>query len=151
MSAKQELVSLTSNLREIGLKCCKQCGEVKQLSEFAKYSGGSGLRGHCRGCANQRWRELYSGNNQRKSKARGYNLTRLYGLSLEEYNGLLELQGNRCAICKRDASRWKYKLAVDHDHLTGVVHGLLCQPCNRALGYLENSEWLSLARIYLCE
>lgn len=62
-----------------------------------------------------------------------------YGISLDDYNALLVAQGGRCAVCclpERDAKRC---LAVDHDHETGVVRGLLCRRCNTALGLLGES------------
>jgi len=63
-----------------------------------------------------------------------------YGMTLAEYDTLLLKQKEVCAICKR-AERNRIKaggvlrsLAVDHDHETGVVRGLLCSSCNRGLG-----------------
>jgi len=58
-------------------------------------------------------------------------VARKYGLTAKEYDDLLELQGGRCAICRRrPRSR---ALAVDHDHRTGQVRGLCCQRCNHDL------------------
>lgn len=63
-----------------------------------------------------------------------------YGIDAATYEALLELQGGCCAICGR---RPKTKrLAVDHDHSTGAVRGLLCpgdDGCNhRLLGYVRD-------------
>lgn len=57
-----------------------------------------------------------------------------YGLSAEEYQSLLISQDNACAICKQVK-----KLQVDHCHVTGKVRGLLCGPCNRAIGLLGDT------------
>jgi hypothetical protein len=54
-----------------------------------------------------------------------------YGLSEEDYVRLFHLQAGRCAIC-RSEQRIK-RLAVDHDHETDEVRGLLCQDCNEAV------------------
>ncbi len=53
-------------------------------------------------------------------------LLKKYGISLDQYNEILKKQNNACAICKRDRSNFKNNLAVDHDHKTGEVRGLLC-------------------------
>lgn len=66
-------------------------------------------------------------------------LKRRYNLTTEEFNKLRELQQDKCAICGRIR-----KLCVDHNHKTKEVRGLLCRKCNSALGYLEDSEKLTL-------
>jgi hypothetical protein len=66
---------------------------------------------------------------------RAYKLLKRFGLTLEDYNRMLEEQGGRCAICGREPNG--QQLSVDHDHETNEVRGLLCQPCNLALGHLE--------------
>jgi len=60
-----------------------------------------------------------------------------YGLTLEEFLSLANLQGGRCAICRRlpqEARGDVRRLAVDHDHQTNAVRGLLCNHCNAGLG-----------------
>ena len=53
---------------------------------------------------------------------------------------ILETQNNKCAICEK---RIKYpdgrNIALDHNHSTGKIRGLLCQRCNRLLGRIENN------------
>lgn len=68
--------------------------------------------------------------------SREYSLKRKFNLSQEEYDTMLREQGGVCAICKKECSK---ALAVDHDHQTGLVRGLLCNPCNRGIGYLKDS------------
>ena len=55
----------------------------------------------------------------------------IYGITVEEYNKLLISQGGLCCICYRPPR--KRRLAVDHNHRTGQVRGLLCANCNRGL------------------
>jgi len=60
-----------------------------------------------------------------------------FGITPEEYDGLLAAQAGVCAICGGDNG--SKRLAVDHDHDTGVIRGLLCNQCNRGLGLLGDS------------
>lgn len=71
--------------------------------------------------------------------ARDGKLRSQFGISLEQYNEMLSRQGGACAICERPESALAANgepraLAVDHDHDTGAVRGLLCAACNVALG-----------------
>jgi hypothetical protein len=82
-----------------------------------------------------------------KVPMREYSLKRKFNLSPEEYNDLLEKQGGVCAICKQNCTR---ALAVDHNHTTGKVRGLLCNNCNRGIGHLRDSiDLLKSATSYL--
>ncbi len=61
-----------------------------------------------------------------------------FGITVEQFDDLLAAQGGRCAMCGSETSTGRYKtLAVDHDHATGRVRGLLCFRCNTGLGYYE--------------
>lgn len=61
----------------------------------------------------------------------GAMIEKTYGLTPEEYDRLLALQGGRCAICRNRPG--KKRLAVDHHHQEGHVRGLLCGRCNHDL------------------
>jgi hypothetical protein len=64
-----------------------------------------------------------------------------YGMTLDDYYKRLEAQGGHCALCPRTPDQERHgKLHVDHDHTTGRVRGLLCLPCNHALGILGDNE-----------
>lgn len=70
--------------------------------------------------------------------SRNAYLKRTYGITELEYTLLLKLQNDACAICGK---KQRYQsLAVDHDHVTGRVRGLLCQRCNEGLGRFEYSD-----------
>lgn len=67
-------------------------------------------------------------------------VAKVYGLEDGEYEALLRMQGGRCYICGRKSP--SRRLAVDHDHETGEVRGLLCpdpeRGCNhKVVGPLE--------------
>lgn len=77
-------------------------------------------------------------------------IERVYKISIEDYNKMLVLQNNSCAICKRPKPTGKGGFHVDHCHSTGKVRSLLCSKCNLLLGMAEeNSEVLLNASIYL--
>lgn len=68
---------------------------------------------------------------------------KLYGISVSDYNKILEIQGGRCAICGTDKSIKAGRIqsfSVDHCHKTGRVRGLLCLACNHLLGRYENNK-----------
>lgn len=83
----------------------------------------------------------YYKNNKVKVNLKNENnrLLREYGITLERRNAMLEHQNHCCAICNRHQNTLKNKLNVDHNHTTGQVRDLLCNPCNQALGYAQES------------
>lgn len=77
------------------------------------------------------------------------HIYRTYGITAEDYEQILKQQEGRCAICRRANGKTK-RLAVDHDHETNRVRGLLCKPCNRMLGHgRDDPEFFNRAATYL--
>lgn len=73
-----------------------------------------------------------------------------FGITLAEYEALAAAQGGVCAICHSPPQGHRRHLDVDHDHTTSEVRGLLCSPCNRAIGYLrDDPDLLRAAAAYL--
>lgn len=58
------------------------------------------------------------------------------GTTVEEKADLLTAQGNRCATCGSADPRCK-TWCFDHNHNTGELRGILCNPCNLILGFYE--------------
>lgn len=74
-----------------------------------------------------------------------------YNITFEEYQELISKHNNLCAICLKKCSTGR-NLAVDHDHKTKKVRGLLCRKCNVSLGmFLESPELLERAKNYLIQ
>lgn len=112
--------------------------------------------------ANRRWarnnpekraalqRKYYDAAKDRRLEvARANRYRRRYGITVAQYETMLQQQGGCCAICgvsKQRVPRLKH-FSVDHDHVTGVVRGLLCSGCNTFLGWLE--KWGPKAGAYL--
>jgi hypothetical protein len=57
-------------------------------------------------------------------------------MSEREYADMLADQGGSCAIC-REACGTGRRLAVDHEHSSGRIRGLLCFRCNTSLARYE--------------
>lgn len=81
-----------------------------------------------------------------KPVVQGYILRRRYGIGVDEYNRLFELQNGRCAICQIHQSEFTRAFHVDHCHKSNKIRGLLCVNCNTALGHFkEKIEIIELA------
>lgn len=93
------------------MKECRGCGRIKPPGKGAQY---------CPDCRDEHKSKTASSINNRKRAKR-------YGLSVENLNALLAI--DQCEVCGSNV-----RLVVDHDHATGVVRGLLCDLCNKALG-----------------
>jgi len=109
-----------------GLMLCRRCGQEKVSEEFPALAYGTY---RCRDC-------LAVANQDAQARRRG--------CSAEEYQALLNKQNGLCAICGAPAGHRSCRgrtcrLAIDHDHGTGAVRGLLCNNCNRGLGRFKDS------------
>lgn len=154
------------------MKACRKCGEVKSLDQFSKNrTAPDGLQYRCKPCARQdtaKWqRENREAQNAktRRYKRRQRELgkstpsdlranLRRYGLTPEQWQEMFEAQNGVCAICLKPETRVAkgrlQRLAVDHDHDTGRVRGLLCSFCNTGIGCLQDdTEILRSAITYL--
>lgn len=70
-----------------------------------------------------------------------------YGITVEQFDGMILRQSNCCAIC---AEEFTTTPCVDHDHTTGAVRELLCNGCNAAIGHMrENPQYLTAAANYI--
>lgn len=85
----------------------------------------------------------------RRSGARRRHVEVTYGLTAEQHDLLLHGQEGLCGICR---SPRPYNLAVDHDHATGLVRGLLCKRCNKLLRDVrDDTRVLHNAAAYLTQ
>ena len=86
--------------------------------------------------------------NANRDAWRSSHLRTKYGITLEDYNNMVTTQKRKCAICPAIID--EIILCVDHDHNTGKVRGLLCDKCNRGLGFfLDSPALLRKAAEYL--
>jgi hypothetical protein len=131
-----------------GTRRCPDCGVVKPLHEFPRFSRSKVGRGsYCKPCHNARGKATYT---RLYGSTREYHLRRRYGITGAQYDAMVEAQGGVCALCRERPPEH-----VDHDHVTGAVRGVLCSCCNQGLGnfrdrvaslraavdYLERTTW----------
>lgn len=125
------------------MKRCPDCRQWKPNAEFPRNRRSrDGRHAYCKVCHNARGREskerLYGG-------SRHYHLKRRYGIGAAEVDALIVAQGGVCPICGRPDPE-----QVDHDHVTGLVRGVLCFNCNGGLGqFRDDPDALSNAVGYL--
>ena len=82
----------------------------------------------------------------------GSKLKSAFGITLTDYNAMLEKQNHQCAICGKSPEQNKKRLAVDHCHTTNKIRGLLCSTCNKAIGlFSDNIPQLQSAIQYLSQ
>ena len=98
------------------MKQCSLCQETKSDDQFEK------RRAVCKPCRTLQKR------------------VRLYDIDIETYNNMFAEQRGCCAICGEHQSTFDKALAIDHDHVTGKVRGLLCILCNTALGKFKDDQ-----------
>ena len=124
-----------------GVAVCRRCTLALPLSDFEEVkdlSKPTGLRRvtTCRACVERQDRDRL--------------LRKRYGITLDDYEAMERAQDGRCAICRKPPK--DKALAVDHDHRTGLVRGLLCIFCNhRLLGVTDDPDHLAAAAAYLRE
>jgi hypothetical protein len=117
----------------VGMRWCPRCVDYLPLGAFS-------LRGrkpaaYCSICTSE--------------LGHSRNLAKSFGLTVADYEALMVLQEDRCAICLTRPVR--LRLAVDHSHATGEIRGLLCKRCNhKLLGAALDRAWvLRRAAAYL--
>lgn len=114
-------------------KSCPKCNEEKPASEFYKdYRNSERLESWCKKC------KALSTNSRVGAIKYWPHLSAAEGLS--EYNRLFNLQMGCCSICDEHQSTLSKAMAVDHNHETGEVRGLLCLECNLGLGKFRDSS-----------
>lgn len=73
-----------------------------------------------------------------KDYSRRWDLRKKYGITVEQVEAMAKAQDGRCGCCPAVLGENGAKVCVDHDHVTRAVRGLLCDPCNKALGLMQD-------------
>lgn len=116
------------------MKTCTKCKEEKSLDQFHKDKRAlSGTQSRCKECQREDKKVL-------SLYYREHHLLSKYGIDLEGYDNLLKSQNSQCRVCGIEEKYCENsRLAVDHNHETGGVRGLLCKKCNQAIGLLQDN------------
>lgn len=126
---------------------CPQCKETNP-QKFYYDSQGRRTNAYCSDCHKAKSSQRYHSKTMMQKRA---NRASIYGLTPEQYLDLYNSQNGKCAICKKEPET-KRGLAIDHNHETGKVRGLLCHHCNIGIGnFMENIDLMNDAIIYLKE
>lgn len=133
-------------------KRCPGCAETKPVRFFHKDTKRKdGLQTYCKACHSvrmQEWWKIHGKESYEKHKQnqldwrkknperyaarqRRYHLKRKYGFDQAEFQQRLVEQHGKCACCGKSG----IELVVDHCHARGIVRELICQTCNKGLGY----------------
>ena len=134
----QDLIEAVSTIDpEADGRECSRCKEYKKWDDFPKdTSRPSQHRSLCKLCF--------------AAAQRVIALMTRYNLSQADFDLLMKNQKGLCKICDkqfkvtRPAEPDDVRPCVDHDHVTGRVRGLLCDPCNRGLGHIERFAQLDV-------
>ena len=145
------------------LVLCGKCKEKKDSSLFYRsYTALTGYQNWCVACqkdsrersklAQKAWKlenhdrvkelsKKYS--IETKTKRASLRLQKIMGITLEEKWKTFEEQGKSCAACGSTYHGTRGKglegWCADHDHSNSKFRGVLCGPCNKALGMCEDS------------
>jgi len=124
----------TQKVNETGEVWCPGCAAYLPRARFGQ-TRGKKLPARCKTCT--------------RDYHHAYRMATVYGISLDDYYEMSAIQDDRCAICMNKPR--KYRLAVDHDHKTGAIRGLLCKRCNHDLlgAAYDSTELLERAVEYL--
>lgn len=144
---------IARELLKQGIWRCPTCKEMKNLEGgfYRNKASRTGYSSHCVICMNEAGRsadgKAFKKKYYRRDKliVRDRMLRTKFGISLDEYNRKLTDQNGICAICSGVNS--DRSLAVDHNHKTGQVRGLLCSRCNAAIGFLQEDTDRALKAI----
>lgn len=131
-------------------KVCTACEQHKPLDAFYRKTNGR-LFSRCKECTAADKAEYWKDNKEARlarqkasgavvtptglTRRAGWDMQSRYGMSEYEYRRRMKAQGFKCACCSGPFD----KICIDHDHVTGVVRGLVCRGCNLMLGHAKDS------------
>lgn len=141
-------------------RVCTVCNTFKPWDNFSwkrskKYKNSPTInqvkQPKCKECAileTSSWRGAQS-----EGRLKDLYYKRAYGITLADFNTMFISQNGKCKLCSRELSlvnNTPDRAVVDHCHSSGNIRGILCNECNRGLGYFrDNPEALANASLYI--
>lgn len=148
------------------MKTCVDCGQLKPADAFARQRApesrgeersADGCNAYCRPCGKRResrrhyvanpgtyreYADRWRAENPEKRKEVARNYARKvrwgrFGVTPEQAAELIARANGRCESCNDELSD-KIGITIDHCHVSSVVRGVLCAPCNKAEGFLKS-------------
>ena len=129
----------------------KRCNACKQTLSVEKFSRRlNGYQHLCKPCQSVYQKNYVRKlNPEKRAKAnRKWRLIKIFGITPEQFDQMLEDQNHVCAVCKNSERLITHStgkpapLSVDHCHKTGRVRALLCNRCNTTLGKVADDPHL---------
>jgi Recombination endonuclease VII len=133
---------------------CTLCNTRKLTSEYNVHDSY-----RCIECNKKRQSDSYYADHERSKEKKKENSKKRYfssvevrrkfylkskfNISSEDYNEMLVKSNHACEICEKPDATNRH-LSVDHNHITGIVRGLLCTRCNAAIGSLNTDIGVEL-------
>lgn len=140
------------------MKVCRKCELEKSDVDFYRDERvRDGLSARCKECCKSDARAVFQANPEPyRRRARQAHIDdpllsrkracKKYGITLDDYDALLEKQDGHCGMCPATTSGHNMTddFCIDHDHITGKVRGLLCSSCNLLLGKAKADDGNSI-------
>ena len=131
---------------------CSKCRQLLPLSFFSEAMK-TNRYPYCKACMSKankvskiKHRETYEKYKiKNRVKAREKSMLNKYGIDLQQYKMMHELQNGVCKICKNPETSLQPNgkdikdLCIDHCHKTNKVRGLLCHNCNAGIGHFNDN------------
>lgn len=123
-------------IKKLGIKVSEKA--KKMISE--KLKGRKQSIVHIKNSLNARGftKDLFMMTAEQRNEYRYFHILKVkFDMPREKYEKMLKEQNNVCKLCKNSEKR---RLALDHCHTSNKIRGLLCGPCNRALGLIKDNQ-----------
>ena len=129
------------------MKVCTKCKLEQPEENFYVIKKSGNRHGSCKTCAKKKSKE--SSERLGRDHRKNLELQWHYGITLDDYKRMMQECNGQCVCGATRGRANKESLHVDHCHETGIIRGLLCHVCNRAVGLVPDPTLLRKLADYL--